>query len=451
MDTFISAWDSVCDFCRKQMTETAFSAFIKGLTPVRLDEGAAYFSVRTKFQKELIENHYLDLIKKGFENVFGFVPGIVISELEEQAPVTVGADGVKPVNSMPPYPGAEPHGVTSEYTFDSFVIGPSNKFAFSVCHAVADAINEPKNEYNPLFLYGPSGLGKTHLLYAISTKISKEHPKLDIVYIKGDDFTNGLIAAIHNNTTMEFREKYRKADVFLVDDIQFLAGKEATQVEFFHTFETLFQAGKQIVLTSDRPPKEIETIDDRLRNRFESGVFADISLPDIETRMAIVTKKAESLGIDLNLDIIRFIAEKVTKNIRQLEGSVKKIKAYNMLSGDKVSIAIASSAIRDVLSDSQPIPVTVDRIMTEISRTYGVTQKELQSPNRAGNVSAARQVAIHIVREITGMSLTNIGKEFGGRNHATIVYSLREVERRAEQDPSFRAQINDLIKNIRDN
>lgn len=447
MDSFIEAWENVCTYCKNNLTETAYSAFVKDLTPVSLEDGVANFTVRTKFQKEIIETHYLKLIGAGFQEVFGFTPVFNIAAREAQSPVKVGANGVTVINNAPVSPFPDASGVAHKYTFDSFVIGPSNKFAYSVCYAVA---SKPGSEYNPLFLYGPSGLGKTHLLFAIRNKIYSEHPNINIVYVKGDDFTNEMVGSIKSDTTAQFREKYRKAHVLLVDDIQFLSGKESSQVEFFHTFETLYQAGKQIVLTSDRPPKEINAISDRLRTRFEAGVFADISLPDLETRIAIIEAKAAQLNFDMPSDITRYVAEKLNKNIRQLDGAVTKIKAFSQLTGETPSILMAQNAIRDVLSDSQPLPVTVDKIITEVSRTFSVTPDDIRSKKRSGNISLARQVAIYAIRDITQMSLADIGKEVGGRNYATMIYSLDEVTKRMEKDSSFRNQVTDIVKNLRE-
>ena len=447
MDSFIEAWENVCTYCKNNLTETAYSAFVKDLTPVSLEDGVANFTVRTKFQKEIIETHYLKLIGAGFQEVFGFTPVFNIAAREAQSPVKVGANGVTVINNAPVSPFPDASGVAHKYTFDSFVIGPSNKFAYSVCYAVA---SKPGSEYNPLFLYGPSGLGKTHLLFAIRNKIYSEHPNINIVYVKGDDFTNEMVGSIKSDTTAQFREKYGKAHVLLVDDIQFLSGKETSQVEFFHTFETLFQAGKQIVLTSDRPPKEINAISDRLRTRFEAGVFADISLPDLETRIAIIEAKAAQLNFDMPSDITRYVAEKLNKNIRQLDGAVTKIKAFSQLTGETPSILMAQNAIRDVLSDSQPLPVTVDKIITEVSRTFSVTPDDIRSKKRSGNISLARQVAIYAIRDITQMSLADIGKEVGGRNYATMIYSLDEVTKRMEKDSTFRNQVTDIVKNLRE-
>ena len=272
---------------------------------------------------------------------------------------------------------------------------------------------------------------------------------MDILYIKGEDFTNELVESIRQNSQLKFRNKYRQTNVLLVDDIQFIAGKESTQEEFFHTFNSLYESKKQIVLTSDRPPKEIQTLEDRLRTRFEWGLIADVQPPDFETRLAIIKRKAELLGISVPDEVAEYIANRLKNNIRQLEGAVKKMKAYNLLAGDPPSIAIAQNAIRDVLNDNQPVPVTVDKIINEVSRTFGVTADDIRSKARSGNISTARQVAMYVVREITQMSTSSIGEEFGGRDHSTVVYAIQKVIEDMQQKQHFKATVEDIIKNIR--
>ncbi len=333
-----------------------------------------------------------------------------------------------------------------EYTFATFIIGPSNKFAHAAALAVAA---NPANAYNPLFIYGGSGLGKTHLLYAICAEIRQNKPQMKVIYSKGEEFTNELISAIATERTKDFHDKYRQADILLVDDIQFIGGKESTQEEFFHTFNALYQAGKQIVLTSDRPPKEIKTLEDRLRTRFESGLLADVQPPDFETRIAIIRRKAELLDIAIPDDVAEYISNRLKNNIRQLEGAVKKIKAYKILAGSSPSIVIAQNAIRDILNDSQPISVTVERIINEVSRYFEVTPQDIRSQKRSSQISLARQVAMYVVREVTQMSMSSIGEEFGGKDHSTVVYSIQQCREKMENDSRFKNTVEDIIKNIR--
>ena len=335
-----------------------------------------------------------------------------------------------------------------DYTFDTFIVGSSNKFAHAA--ALAVATHDTRN-YNPLFIYGDSGLGKTHLLFAIMNEVKNRKPDALVVYVKGEQFTNELIAAIGHQATPEFREKYRKADYLLVDDIQFIAGRDSTQEEFFHTFNTLYESGKQIVLTSDRPPKEIKTLEDRLRTRFEMGLMADIQPADFETRIAIIQRKAELLHIDMPLEVEEYIANNLKSNIRQLEGAVKKIKANSLIYENKpITILMAQNSIRDILNDSQPVPVTIGKIITEVARTFNVSEQDIKSNKRAANISRARQVAMYVIKDITQMSMAAIGDEFGGRDHSTVVYAISQTEKAMKTDSRLRETIEDITKNVRD-
>ena len=334
-----------------------------------------------------------------------------------------------------------------DYTFDTFIVGPSNKFAHAASIAVA---TKPASLYNPLFIYGNSGLGKTHLLYAICNEISFRHPQMNILYIKGDEFTNEMIEAIRHGTTQEFRQRYRKADILLVDDIQFIAGKESTQEEFFHTFNSLYESKRQIVLTSDRPAKDIATLEERLLTRFEWGLTADIQPPDFETRLAIIRRKAELLDITIPENVCEYIANRLKNNIRQLEGTVKKMKAYHLLNGQAPSITTAQAAISDIINNDQPTPFTVEKIIEEVARTFGVTSDEIRSAKRSANISKARQMAMYVVREITQLPTEAIGNEFGGRDHSTVVYALQQMEKNLQKDSKIKATAEDIIKNIRD-
>ncbi|MEG2144771.1 MAG: chromosomal replication initiator protein DnaA, partial [Oscillospiraceae bacterium] len=332
------------------------------------------------------------------------------------------------------------------YTFDNFIVGSSNKFAHAASLAVAEA---PAAAYNPLFIHGGSGLGKTHLLCAICNEIEKNNPASNILYVKSEGFTNELIDSLSKNKMAEFRDKYRPVDVLLMDDIQFIGGKDSTQEEFFHTFNTLYEAGKQIVVTSDRPPKEIKTLEDRLRTRFESGLIADIQPPDYETRVAIIKRKAELLELELSPDVIDYIASKLKTNIRQLEGTVKKIKANKLLAGMTPTIVSAQNAIRDILNDSQPISVVIERIIAEVARFYEVSPSDVKSNKRAAQISLARQASMYIIREITGISMASIGDEFGGRDHSTVVYALKQVDNMLSVNPHFKNTVDDIIKNVK--
>lgn len=436
MDSFTEAWGLVCEYCKSKITEVAYTTWISRIEPVSLDfnSGTAVLKVPNDFHRKTILHYYLDTIQEAFLQIFGTSDiKIDLRTDDEMAPQ-------KPVEDKP---SAEDY----EYTFDTFIVGPSNKFAHAASMAVA---TKPAELYNPLFIYGNSGLGKTHLLYAICNEIKKNSPDMDIVYIKGDEFTNELIDAIQKGTTTEFHNRYRNADVLLVDDIQFIAGKDSTQEEFFHTFNTLYEAKKQIVLTSDRPPKDIATLEERLLTRFEWGLTADVQPPDFETRIAIIKRKAELLGIQLDENVTEYMANRLKNNIRQLEGAVKKMKAYHLLNGYPLNINTAQAAISDIINNDQPVPVTIEKIIEEVSRTYGTTPEDIRSSKRSANISNARQVAMYVVREITQMPMTGIGSEFGGRDHSTVVYAIQQVEKNIKKNPKMRATVEDIIKNIRD-
>ena len=332
-----------------------------------------------------------------------------------------------------------------QFTFDSFVVGPSNRFAYNAALAVTD---KPASAYNPLFIYGPSGLGKTHLLYAIANRIQQNYPDFNIVYISSEQFTNELIIALREHRNVEFRKKYRNADLLLMDDIQFIGGKASTEEEFFHTFNELFEGHKQIVVTSDRPPNEISLLADRLRTRFEGGLICDIIPPDYETRMAIIQNKANSLGMDLPDDICNYIAENITNNVRSLEGTVNIIKAYHELNGMPLDLPNVSRAIKDMYMDSGHNLPTPALIISEVSRYYSVEENLLRGRLKSNNVVMPRQIAMYLIREMTHQSYKNIGREFG-RDHTTVISSLQKVEALlAKNDKETIDNLRDITANI---
>lgn len=450
MESFADLFEIVLEHCKEKMTQVVFDLWLKDIVPLRMEDSVAYLQVKSDFRMRLIRDKYISYLKASFEEVMGFEVDVVITfesgDSENQgsgdAEQSAGAGQAHQLDDLSFVNGGE-----YDYTFDTFIVGSSNKFAHAASVAVAA---NPAKAYNPLFIYGASGLGKTHLLYAISTDIHKNRPNYNIIYVKGDEFANELIMAIQNSTTPAFRDKYRQADVLLVDDIQFIGGKESTQEEFFHTFNTLFESNKQIVLTSDRPPKEIKTLEDRLRTRFEWGLLADIQAPDFETRMAIIRRKAELLEFKIPEDVAEYIANRLKSNIRQLEGTVKRLRAYNRIQETPTTMMLAQTAIRDILNDNKPVPVTVERIISEVGRTYGISPQDIRSNKRSAQISSARQISVYIVREITQMSMATIGEEFGGRDHSTMVYACQQVERNMKRDIRYKETVEDIIKNIRD-
>ena len=430
MESFLEAWDLICDYCKKQVTDVSYETWFSKLVPISLDFGAgvAIIQAPNEFNKSTIERGFHKCLNDAVQSVFGEAFTYkLITPMEKKEKERVPDDD------------------EYEYTFETFIEGSSNKFACAACRYVA---KEPAKNYNPLFIYGNSGLGKTHLLNAIGHELKKNFPDKDIIYVKGDQFANELIEAIRAGTTVSFREKYRKADALLIDDIQFIAGKESTQEEFFHTFNTLYESKKQIVLTSDRPPRDIATLEDRLKTRFEWGLTADVQPPDFETRVAIVKRKAELLNLDLPNDVAEYIANHLKQNIRQLEGAVKKLNAYYMLEGIEPCIGVTTTAIKDTLNDSQPIPVTIEKILNEVARTYNVMPADIRGKKRNANVSAARQMTMYIIREVTGMSMEAIGQEFQ-RDHSTVVYSIKTMEENISRDQHLKEMCSDIMKNVR--
>ena len=431
MESFNDVFLAVKVYCSQRMVQASYKLFLEPMEAGRMDGDTVTLYVNSEWLQDTVNNRFRGLLTEAFEEVMGFTVLLNIAvkpaEDEEQEE--------KPAH-------------TGEYafTFDTFIVGSSNKFAHAAALAVAQ---NPSNSYNPLFIHGDSGLGKTHLLNAIKAEILKNNPGANIVYVSGEDFTNEIIAAIKDNKTSEFKNKYRQADVLLVDDIQFIAGRESTQEEFFHTFNALHNAGKQIVLVSDRPPKEIKSLEDRLRNRFEWGLIADIRPPDFETRCAIIKRKSDLLGMDIKFEVIEFIASKVKTNIRQLEGVVKKLDAMQKLEGKPPIMANAQAAIKDILNERMSTPVTIEKIITDVCKVYNVSAADVRSQKRKREISEARQMAMHVVKEVCGLTMEEIGKEFGGRDHSTVVYTLKQVDKKIKTNSFFRDTVDDIIKNVK--
>lgn len=425
MSSFDEVFAAVKEYCKERLVLATYNLFIDGIEPVSFEGSVATLSVRSDFVKGIVETRYKDLLREAFKELLGFDIDV---ELTIPAPVEQA-------------PAEVPGGGNYEFTFENFIVGSTNKFAHAAAQAVAA---NPSGAYNPLFIWGGSGLGKTHLLGAIQFEIHKNFPDYNIVYVDGEKFTNEIISAIHDNTTAEFHNKYRAADVLLVDDIQFIGGKESTQEEFFHTFNNLYENHHQIVLTADRPPNEMLRLEDRLKTRFEWGLIADIQPPDFETRMAIIKNKSVSLGFDLPNDVCTFIAENVTSNVRLLEGTVKKIRAYHDLDNMELTVPNVSRAIKDMYNKekAENLP-TPNLIIGEVSRFYNIEESVIRGTLKNKNTAEARQVAMYLVRKLTNLSLPDIGKEFG-RDHSTVIHSLKKVEQQ------LAAGTGTLADNIRD-
>lgn len=428
MQSFEPLWEDVKKECQNNISEAIFDLWFKDLEFVDFDgENNTAILSTVEFKKKIIDAKFKGVLQDAFEKVFGFPVDVSVTSTAVQ----------KDVPSVDSY---------SDNTFETFVVGSSNKFAHAAAMAVA---NNPGKAYNPLFIYGHSGLGKTHLLNAICNEISKSNPSANIVSTKGETFTNELIEHLKLSKMDLFHEKYRNSDVLLVDDIQFIGGKETTQEEFFHTFNELTDAGKQIVLTSDRPPKEIARLDERLRTRFEWGLLADIQPPDIETRIVIIERKADSLNIKLKDDVVMYIAEKLKSNIRQLEGAVKRMKASIDL-GSPANIAMAQNAIKDILHDEQPPVITVEKIIAEVARTFNISPDDIRSQRQDSTTSKCRQISMYVIKETTGLSSGQIGDEFGGKDHSTVLYGVKKIKREMERNSALRNTVEDIIKNVRE-
>jgi chromosomal replication initiator protein DnaA len=339
----------------------------------------------------------------------------------------------------------KPGSIGVEYTFDNFIVGGSNRFAYAACTNVASKLD---GQYNPLFIYGQSGLGKTHLMCATINEIRSRHPDMNIIYIKGEDFTNQLIDAIAKGTTAAFKERYRKADVLLIDDIQFIAGKNSTQEEFFHTFNALYEDNRQIILTSDRPPKEMVTLEERIRSRFESGLPVDITPPDFELRFAILKKIAESKNLPIPNEVLTFLAEKIRSNIRQLEGVIKKLHAMYHFEGMPITLEVVMTSIPEYIKENEPIESTIDRIITTVAKKYGITKTDIMSSKRAKEIATARHITIYITRTITDLSLPSLGKVFS-RDHSTILSSCNVIESKITTDQKLKSEVADLIRELK--
>ena len=429
----VNIWETVLELLQEDMTTTTIKTWFDDVQAVALEEDEFVIYSPTPWKRDIVVSRYAKFIEKALENLFSTQFRVTVltgDELDQRK-------NPKPVEDF--FPGTE------EYTFARFVVGPSNKFA----HAAAQAVGEnPGQNYNPLYIYGASGLGKTHLMYAIAHAIHEKHPEYKIVYIKGDAFTNELIKAIREGRNNEFREKYRGADVFLMDDVQFIAGRDSTQEEMFHTFNTLYDLKKQIVFTSDRPPKELLRLDDRLKTRFEWGLIADIQPPDYETRMAIIKNKCIRSGMELPDFLIQLIAENITANVRQIEGTVNKIMAYQDLMGDSVSKDTVIKAIKDMFKDRSDIVPTPDVIIDEVCKFYNIEASILRGQGRAKDISLARQMAMYLIRSMTNLSLKDIGKEFDGRDHTTVLHSIERIESLSKTDPEKTEILKDITANI---
>ena len=434
MNSLSDIWQIIMDQLSTKLTPTAVNTWFADCVPIELSDNKLVIQAATDFKKQQIKSRYTEIIQEILADLFSCQFELVVLAGEEVEEYT---SQQKTKNIIPE---------ALEYTFDRFIVGPSNNFAHSAAMAVSENLG---TIYNPLFIYGNSGLGKTHLMLAIGHAVQEKNPNINMVYIKAEAFSNDLINSIREGTTEEFRRRYRNADLFLIDDIQYIAGKTSTQEEFFHTFNTIYESGHQIVITSDRPPKEMPTLVDRLRTRFEGGLMADIQPPDLETRVAIIKKKSEALGLLLPDDVIYAIAEKITTNIRQIEGVIKRLCAYSMLEHNNITTESVKRAITDVIQEGEFIP-SPELIIEETCKFFGVDEKDARGQKRSKNISMARQVSMYLMRTLRDTSLSDIGKNFDNRNHSTVLSSIRKIEETIKADPNIASAIRDISANIVD-
>jgi chromosomal replication initiator protein len=437
--THEAVWQHVLEHIRRNITEVEYHTWFERIRPLGIREGVLELAVPTSFALDWIKRHYAPLIQEALGLLGAQVPRFDLL-------VVPGAAQPVQVDIFQAAPQAD-HGkskLNPKYTFENFVVGPNNNLAHAAAVAVAES---PGKAYNPLFIYGGVGLGKTHLMHAVGHSVAKRFPSLKIEYVSTETFTNELINAIREDRMAEFRERYRSVDLLLVDDIQFIAGKERTQEEFFHTFNALFEAHKQIILSSDRPPKDILTLEARLRSRFEWGLITDIQPPDLETRIAILKMNAEQRGLRIGEDVLEYIARQVTSNIRELEGALMRVVAYASLNGVELTRQVAAKALSDIFAPRE-VEVDPQEIVRVVAEHFGLRPEDLVGGGRRKEVVLPRQMAMFLVRELTRASLPEIGQLFGGRDHTTVLYAIQKVQELSESDREVQAILRALKEKV---
>jgi len=435
-------WEEALELLKDELSEISLNTWVKPIKPIEIKENTIFFEVQLEFTKNMLENRYCDLIKNAFFAACGneydieFLLPSEINQPDSPPDTIVIHRKDSPMASLNP-----------ENIFENFVVGNSNRFAHAASVAVAEA---PANAYNPLFLYGKSGLGKTHLMQAISHYILKANPKMKIMYVSSEKFTNELINAIRDERTDErskdFREKYRNVDVLLIDDIHFIAGKERTQEEFFHTFNSLYENNKQIVISSDNPPSKILTLEERLRSRFEHGLIADLQAPDYETRVAILRKKAQSENVLVPDDVTEYIANNFQSNIRNLQGALTRVIAYASLTGNSITLEMTQDVLKDIIARNNISNITIPYIIDAVAKHYHISSKELVSKKRNREIAFPRQIAMYLCRKYTSSSLPQIGREFGGRDHTTVLHSCDKINSLLGEDISLNSTIEEISR-----
>lgn len=447
MESFNDVFQSVLKYCESDpgISRIGFEKWIKILEPYKLENNTAYLLTDSEFTRKITIEMYESHLKKAFLETLGFdvdVNILVKTKEKENQQVNEPAPSISGSTT-----------ISNTLTFENFIKGKSNELAYAFCFAVANKndkndFSSDNSNFNPLFIYGDSGLGKTHLMKAIENQVRSNNPDLNIIYTTGENFVNELVMALEYHKTIDFHNKYRNADFLLIDDIQFIAGKERGQEEFFHTFNDLYNAGKQIVLTSDIAPSKISKLENRIRSRFSLGVQVDVQPPDFETRMAIVKRKAELLGLQLSDNVARLIAEKIKTNIRQLEGTVNKIRALTTYTNESPSISMAQRVIKEIMIENHPAEITVDNIISEVASAFKVTPEDIKSQNRSANISISRKIAIYLLKELKGMTYIQIGDALG-KNHSTMTIHYQNISDQIKKKEDLKETVDDIIKNLK--
>ncbi|GAA0123625.1 chromosomal replication initiator protein DnaA [Clostridium faecium] len=438
-------WEKTLNTLKGELTEVSFNTWIKSIEPISLEDSNLRLGVPNNFTKDILENRYKELIINSIKAVSSKTYNIEFFIISEEAIEKESSKKQEERKSSLAVNDEMSAILNPKYTFDSFVIGNSNRFAHAASLAVAES---PAKAYNPLFIYGGVGLGKTHLMHAIGHYIQNGNSKSKVVYVSSEKFTNELINSIKDDKNVDFRNKYRNVDVLLIDDIQFIAGKERTQEEFFHTFNALYEANKQIILSSDRPPKEIPTLEDRLRSRFEWGLIADIQPPDFETRIAILKKKADVENLNIPNEVMVYIATQIKSNIRELEGALIRIVAYSSLTNREINVDLAAEALKDIISSRNSRQITIELIQDIVSSYYSLKIEDFKSSRRTRNVAFPRQIAMYLCRKLTDTSLPKIGEEFGGRDHTTVIHAYEKISQSLKKDENLQNTVAELTKKI---
>ncbi|UKJ80840.1 chromosomal replication initiator protein DnaA [Priestia megaterium] len=446
MENIHDLWNRALDQIEKKLSKPSFETWLKSTKAHALQGDTLIITAPNDFARDWLESRYSNLIAETLYDLTGeeldvkFIipPNQAEEEFDIQAPKKKvnKDDGAEFPQSM----------LNSKYTFDTFVIGSGNRFAHAASLAVAEA---PAKAYNPLFIYGGVGLGKTHLMHAIGHYVLDHNPAAKVVYLSSEKFTNEFINSIRDNKAVEFRNKYRNVDVLLIDDIQFLAGKEQTQEEFFHTFNTLHEESKQIVISSDRPPKEIPTLEDRLRSRFEWGLITDITPPDLETRIAILRKKAKADGLVIPNEVMFYIANQIDSNIRELEGALIRVVAYSSLINKDINADLAAEALKDIIPSSKPRVITIQDIQQIVGQEFNIKLDDFKAKKRTKSVAFPRQIAMYLSRELTDFSLPKIGEEFGGRDHTTVIHAHEKISKLVQTDTDLQKQIKEISESLK--